>query len=159
MELTHIGEDGYAKMVAVDAKEITVRTATASGKITMKPETLQVVKSGGIKKGDVLTVAKIAGIMACKKTSELIPMCHNIFIEGCDLSFKYLNDTQIEATATTTATAKTGVEMEALIAVEVALATIYDMAKAIDRGMVISDVCVTEKLGGKSGHYVRKDEI
>ncbi|MEG1528937.1 MAG: cyclic pyranopterin monophosphate synthase MoaC [Clostridia bacterium] len=155
MELTHIGEDGYAKMVAVDAKEITVRTATASGKITMKPETLQVVKSGGIKKGDVLTVAKIAGIMACKKTSELIPMCHNIFVEGCDLSFKYLNDTQIEATATTTATAKTGVEMEALIAVEVALATIYDMAKAIDRGMVISDVCVTEKLGGKSGHYVR----
>ncbi|MEG1613019.1 MAG: cyclic pyranopterin monophosphate synthase MoaC [Clostridia bacterium] len=156
MKLSHIGEQGYAKMVAVDEKEITHRIATARGSISMLPETLTRIKNGDIKKGDVLAVAEVAGIMAAKKTSELIPMCHNIFLESCDITFDFFSDTQIDVTATTSATAKTGVEMEAIVAVQIALSTIYDMAKAIDRGMIINNICLLEKLGGKSGHYKKE---
>lgn len=155
MELSHIGENGYAKMVAVDEKSVTVRQAVAGGKIRMQAETLARIKEGGLKKGDVLAVAEVAGIMAAKKTSEIIPMCHNIVLDGCEIAFSYESETMLSVLATVTATAKTGVEMEALTAVTAALGTVYDMVKAIDRGMVMTDICLLEKSGGRSGHYKR----
>lgn len=155
-ELTHINADGYAKMVAVDEKAVTARIAAASGVITMKEETLTRIRTGGIKKGDVLTTAQIAGIMAAKKTADIIPMCHNIMLEGCDIEFSFPFRTAVKVSATVKATAKTGVEMEAIVAVSAALMTIYDMAKSVDRAMVIGEIMLEKKSGGKSGDYVRK---
>lgn len=155
MELSHINENGRARMVAVNEKAVTQRTAVASGQILMQPQTLQRIKSGGVKKGDVLATAQIAGIMASKKTSETIPMCHNVPLEGCDIDFEYLSDVSLGVSATVTATAKTGVEMEALNAVSAALLTVYDMLKAVDRGMVISQIMLMDKTGGKSGEWHR----
>ena len=156
MKLTHINEQGRAKMVDVSNKEETLREAVACGNVYMKRETLQRINEGTIKKGDVLSVAQVGGIMGCKKTSDIIPMCHPIMISGCDISFNLNFDkNRVEITATVKNTGQTGVEMEALTAVTVAGLTIYDMCKAIDREMIISDVMLMKKSGGKSGLYQR----
>jgi cyclic pyranopterin phosphate synthase len=155
-ELSHLNDEGRARMVDVNKKDDTNREAIACGSIFMKPETLSILKEGNIKKGDVLAVSQVAGIMGAKKTSELIPMCHNIFLSGSDISFK-LNDEEgeIYIESKVKSTGKTGVEMEALTAVSIAALTIYDMCKAIDKEMYITEIKLLEKLGGKSGHYKR----
>jgi cyclic pyranopterin phosphate synthase len=161
-EFTHFNEAGRTRMVDVSGKGATLRTATAQARILMQPETLEKIRRGKIAKGDVLAVAQTAGIMGAKRTPDLIPMCHPLLITGVDIDFK--DDPQpnreglcgITATATVKTTGQTGVEMEALTAVSVAALTIYDMCKAVDRGMAFSDVCLLEKAGGKSGAYVRK---
>lgn len=155
MEFTHFNESGRAHMVDVGEKQDSKRIATAIGSIKMKKETVDLIKEGLIKKGDVLSVSQIGGIMGAKKTSDLIPMCHNIFLTGSDIKFNVLeNEIEIEATVSTVG--KTGVEMEALTAVSMAALTIYDMCKAVDKNMVIGNIMVVEKIGGKSGHYKRK---
>ncbi|WP_244998095.1 cyclic pyranopterin monophosphate synthase MoaC [Clostridium bowmanii] len=157
MELTHINDEGRAKMVDVSEKLDTVRTAVAVGSISMKRETLERIKEGSISKGDVLAVAQVGGIMGAKGTSQIIPMCHAIMISGCDISFNIdFENNKIKITATTKTVGKTGIEMEALTAVSVAALTIYDMCKAIDRGMVINNIMLLKKSGGKSGIYERK---
>lgn len=155
MSLTHINAAGYAKMVAIDEKTDTLRIAIATGEIKVSKETFERVKNGGIKKGDVLTVAQIAGIMGAKRTSELIPMCHPINLLGVDLAFELLEASQIiRVSSEVKVVGKTGVEMEALTAVSVATLTIYDMCKAVDKEMVIQNIYLKEKIGGKSGHYI-----
>lgn len=159
MELTHFNQHGNAKMVDVSLKNDTVRKAIAKGTIKMKPNTLQHIIDKKIKKGDVLHVAQIAAIMGAKKTSDIIPMCHNINLTGVDLEFNIIEEeNKIDIYATVQTVGKTGVEMEALTAVNIAALTIYDMCKAIDKEMIISDIYLCEKLGGKSGHYVNKGE-
>ncbi|GBF11119.1 cyclic pyranopterin monophosphate synthase MoaC [Tepidibacillus infernus] len=159
-ELTHFNNQGRAKMVDVSEKNVTKRTAVARGTIIMKPETLQLIRQGKIGKGDVLAVAQIAGIMAAKKTSELIPMCHPIPLTGVDISFEESGENTIIVESTVKTTNVTGVEMEALTAVSVAMLTIYDMCKAVDKGMVLGETYLVSKTGGKSGEYVRnKGEI
>ena len=155
MDLTHFDDEGRARMVDVSDKAETARTAIAQGKILMKPETLERIHSGLIAKGDVLAVAQVAGIMAAKQTSQLIPMCHPLAITGAKLSFKLVEPGEIYIEASVKVHGKTGVEMEALTAVSVAALTIYDMCKAIDKTMTIKDIYLVEKLGGKSGHFVR----
>lgn len=155
MELTHFDENGRARMVDVSDKGETSRVAIARGKIEMQPETLERIRQGQIAKGDVLAVAQVAGIMAAKQTSSLIPMCHPIGITGAELNFEMVPPSTIEIEATVKVTGKTGVEMEALTAVSVAALTIYDMCKAIDKRMMISEIRLMEKMGGKSGHFVR----
>lgn len=156
-ELTHINDQGRAKMVDVSAKADTERIGVASGRIRMEPETLQMITGQQIKKGDVLAVAQVAGIMAAKKTWETIPMCHPLLLTGVDIHFEiYPELSEIEAVASVKTTGKTGIEMEALNAVSAALLTIYDMCKAVDRAMVIREIMLIEKDGGKSGHFVRK---
>ena len=139
MELNHFDKNGNAVMVDVSDKPVTHRTATATGSIQVSPEIMAAVKSGNVKKGDVLGVARVAGIMGVKRTSELIPMCHPLPIQKCSVDFETDEDT--------------GVEMEALTGVQVALLTIYDMCKAIDKHMVMSDIHLEEKTGGKSGDF------
>ena len=157
MDLTHINEQGRAKMVDVSGKDETLREAVACGNVYMKRETLDRIHQGTIKKGDVLAVAQVAGVMAAKKTSDIIPMCHPIMISGCDISFSLDFDrNRVEITATVRNTGQTGVEMEALMAVSAAGLTIYDMCKAIDREMIVSDVMLMKKSGGKSGDFVRE---
>lgn len=158
-DLTHFNQDGRARMVDVTAKDVTERVAVARGLVKMQPNTIRAIVEGRIKKGDVLAVAQVAGIMAAKKTSDLIPMCHPLFITGADLSFNIdESKSEVEIQAIVKTTGKTGVEMEALTAVSAAGLTIYDMCKAIDKGMVISDIRLIEKTGGKSGHYLREGE-
>ena len=157
-DLTHFDDQGRARMVDVSQKSETVRVAVAHGKISMRPETLRRIRSGLIEKGDVLAVAQVAGIMAAKQTSQLIPMCHPLGITGAKLSYSLKDSGNIEIEATVKVTGKTGVEMEALTAVSVAALTIYDMCKAIDKGMTIGEIYLVEKQGGKSGHYVRQDQ-
>lgn len=153
--LTHFDSQGQAHMVDVAGKAATHRVAVACGRIRMEPATLALVESGTAKKGDVLGVARIAGIQAAKKTSELIPLCHPLALTRVAVEFAIERAPQaIECTATVETVGPTGVEMEALTAVQVALLTIYDMCKAVDRGMTITDVRVREKHGGKSGSYV-----
>lgn len=157
MDLTHINEQGRAKMVDVSDKQETLREAVACGNVYMKRETLERIKEGTIKKGDVLSVAQVAGIMGSKKTSDIIPMCHPIMLSGCDINFKLNFDkNRVEMTAIVKNTGQTGVEMEALTAVSIAGLTIYDMCKAIDREMIVSDVMLMKKTGGKSGVFERK---
>ena len=156
MEFTHFNEHGRAHMVEVGEKEDTKRTAIARGRIKMKKETVEKIKEGLIKKGDVLSVAQIGGIMGAKKTSELIPMCHNIFLTGADIRFNVMDET-IEVEAEVKTTGKTGVEMEALTAVSIACLTIYDMCKAVDKDMVIEDIKLIKKTGGKTGDYMLKE--
>lgn len=153
-ELTHFNEEGRARMVDVTPKDVTHRIARAAGKVLMNGQTLELIKSGGIKKGDVLAVAQVAGVMAAKRTWETIPMCHQIPLTGVDVHFAYEAD-GIAVEAICRCDAKTGVEMEALTACSVACLTIYDMAKAVQRDMVIADIRLLEKDGGKSGHFVR----
>jgi cyclic pyranopterin phosphate synthase len=153
--LTHFDAQGQAHMVDVGGKAATHRVAVASGRIVMKPETLSLVESGTAKKGDVLGVARIAGIQAAKKTSDLIPLCHPLALTRVAVVFAVVRDANaVDCTATVETVGPTGVEMEALTAVQVALLTVYDMCKAVDRGMTITDVHVREKHGGKSGSYV-----
>ena len=155
-KLTHIDAAGDAHMVDVGAKAATQRRATASGRICMRAETLALIAAGGHKKGDVLAVARVAGIMAAKKTAELIPLCHPLALDSVELTFEPQADPpNILCTATVSTCARTGVEMEALIAVQAALATIYDMCKAVDRGMLMTDIGVTAKSGGRSGDWIR----
>jgi cyclic pyranopterin monophosphate synthase len=157
MELTHLNSEGRARMVDVSDKDETRREAIASGSIYMKKETLDKINEGTIKKGDVLSVAQVGGIMGAKNTSHIIPMCHHIMISGCDLKFKMdFEKNKVDITATVKNVGQTGVEMEALTAVSIAALTIYDMCKAIDRGMVISDIMLLRKEGGKSGLYERE---
>ena len=149
MELTHFNENGRARMVDVGDKRETKRTAVARGYIQMAEATLETIKNGGIKKGDVLSVAQVAGIIGSKKTWDLIPMCHNILIDGADISFE-MGEDRIWVEAQVKTTGKTGIEMEALTAVSIACLTIYDMCKAIDKRMVIGDIKLIRKTGGKS---------
>lgn len=155
-DLTHFNDQGDAHMVDVGEKDITHRVAVAGGEIRMLPETLQMIAAGSHKKGDVLGIARVAGIMAAKKTSDLIPLCHPIGLTHVEITFELDNDGhRVLGQARTETRSRTGVEMEALTAIQVALLTIYDMCKAVDRAMVISDVCLLEKSGGKSGDYKR----
>ena len=157
-KLTHFDERGAARMVDVGAKPETHRVAVASGAIRMQPATLAIVRSGTAKKGDVLGVARIAAIQAAKRTSELIPLCHPVPLTSVEIDFA-LDDagSRVRCTATVECTARTGVEMEALTAVQVALLTIYDMCKAVDRGMVMEATRLLEKRGGKSGEWMSRE--
>ena len=152
-DLTHLDDSGAAHMVDVGSKPATERLARAGGVIRMSAEALAAIKAGDAPKGDVLGTARIAGIMAAKKTGELIPLCHPLGLEAVEISFDYHGD-GIAVEATASLTGKTGVEMEAMTAASVALLTIYDMAKALDKGMVIGEVRLLEKRGGKSGHWL-----
>jgi cyclic pyranopterin monophosphate synthase len=153
--LTHFDAQGQAHMVDVGGKDMTRRVAIATGRITMLPATLALIASGTAKKGDVLGIARIAGIQGAKKTSDLIPLCHPIGLTRVAVEFDIQTATSsVLCTSTAEVTGQTGVEMEALTAVQVALLTIYDMCKAVDRGMTITDVKLLEKHGGKSGSYV-----
>lgn len=155
-EFTHFNEDGNAVMVDVGDKAETKREALASGVIYMSEECFGKVKEGSMKKGDVLGVARIAGIMGAKKTSELIPLCHILNLTKVEVDFEYLEEVHgIKAVCRTACTGKTGVEMEALTGVNTALLTIYDMCKAVDRGMEISEIHLLKKSGGKSGEWIR----
>ncbi len=157
MPLTHFNDQGRARMVDVSSKDVTARTARAAAKVSMSADTLELVRTGGVKKGDVLAVAQVAGIMAAKRCWELVPMCHPIQLSGVDVGFAFEPD-GIAIEATCRCSGQTGVEMEALTAASVAALTIYDMCKAHQRDMVIDRVRLVEKDGGKSGHFVRADE-
>ncbi|MBX2825020.1 MAG: cyclic pyranopterin monophosphate synthase MoaC [Gammaproteobacteria bacterium] len=155
-DLTHFNQRGEAHMVDVGEKAVTHRVAVAGGEIRMRAETLGMIAEGSHKKGDVLGIARIAGIMGAKRTHDLIPLCHPIGLTHVDITFEIDTDqSRVIAQARTETRSQTGVEMEALTAIQVALLTIYDMCKAVDRDMVISEVCLFEKSGGKSGHYKR----
>jgi cyclic pyranopterin phosphate synthase len=155
-ELTHLDEHGRARMVDVTEKEPTRREARARGTVLMSPETFQRILEGGIAKGDVLGVAKVAAIMGAKSTADLIPMCHPLNITNVEITFNPVEEKHsIEIEAQVKLKGQTGVEMEALTAVAIAALTIYDMCKAVDRAMVISDIHLVEKKGGKSGHFAR----
>ena len=154
-DFTHIDEDGNARMVDVGAKAASERTATAKGSVIMEPATLQKIQERGFKKGDVLSVAQLAGIMGAKKTPDLIPLCHPLMLTSVKVELSVdpaRNAVDIEATCKLTG--QTGVEMEALTAVSIAALTVYDMCKAVDKGMLITDVRLVHKAGGKSGEYI-----
>ena len=153
-ELTHLDAQGKARMVDVGAKAETHRVAVAAGRIRMLPVALDAIRDGAVTKGDVLAAARIAGIMAAKKTADLIPLCHPLGLDAVAIDFALVDD-GVEVTATASLTARTGVEMEAMVAVSIALLTIYDMAKAVDKAMVIDAVRLIEKRGGKSGDWKR----
>ena len=158
MPLTHINDQGRARMVDVSEKAITHRIAVAAGSIYMQPETLQAIIDGQIKKGDVLAVAQVAGIMAAKQTSSIIPMCHPLMLSGIDIHFETdAKENAVHIKASVKTTGQTGVEMEALTGVQVTLLTIYDMCKAIDKHMVMTDIHLVEKTGGKSGDFLFKE--
>lgn len=150
--LTHLDETGAARMVDVGGKAETARSATATGRIRMAPATLAAVRDGSGPKGDVLAAARIAGIMAAKKTGDLIPLCHPLALDSVSVEFSF-TDLGVDVTARASLTGRTGVEMEALTAASIALLTIYDMAKALEKGMVIEQVRLLEKTGGKSGNW------
>lgn len=155
-DLTHLDESGTARMVDVGAKQETHRQAIAGGFIRMSDAALAAIKAGNAPKGDVLGTARIAAIMAAKKTAELIPLCHPLALDAVNVDFTF-EDQGVRVSATASLTGKTGVEMEAMVAVSTALLTIYDMAKALDKGMVIESVRLLEKTGGKSGHWRADD--
>ncbi|MBE5780804.1 MAG: cyclic pyranopterin monophosphate synthase MoaC [Clostridiales bacterium] len=156
MELTHVDARGEAHMVDVGEKDVTTRTAIACARVFVKPETLALIKDNGMKKGDVLATARIAGIMAAKRTAELIPLCHNLNLTSVSVELS-LNEAEsrVEILSTARCDYKTGVEMEALTAASVAALTVYDMCKAVDKEMVIGDITLLKKTGGKSGDIVR----
>lgn len=154
-ELTHLNAKGEARMVDVGQKDNTERQAVAVGGVRMQPATLAKIRQQGLKKGDVLAVARVAGIMAAKKTPELIPLCHTIMLDNVAVGFDFVGDDFIKITATASSTGRTGVEMEAMVAVAISGLTIYDMCKAIDRGMQLEQVYLLSKQGGKSGRYSR----
>ncbi len=155
-KLTHFNQAGDAHMVDIAGKSSTARRAIAAGRIVMQAETLELIQQGGHRKGDVLGVARTAGIMATKRTAELVPMCHPLALTHVAIEFELdATASAVECTVTAETTGRTGVEMEALTGVQVTLLTIYDMCKAVDRGMVIGEVRLLEKSGGKSGHWKR----
>ncbi|MBE0439751.1 MAG: cyclic pyranopterin monophosphate synthase MoaC [Gammaproteobacteria bacterium] len=156
-DLTHFNHAGEAQMVDVGDKAVTKRVAIAQGQIMMLDNTLNLIKQGNHKKGDVLGIARIAAIMAAKRTSDLIPLCHPLALSKVTVDFKILeDDVAVQCRAHVETSGQTGVEMEALTAVQVGLLTIYDMCKAVDRGMIMTDIRLLEKAGGKSGHWVRE---
>jgi cyclic pyranopterin monophosphate synthase len=156
-DLTHFNQAGEAHMVDVGDKSITKRIAVAEGQINMLETTLELIKQGNHKKGDVLGIARVAGIMAAKRTSDLIPLCHPLALTKVTLDFQILDDeVAVQCRVQVETAGQTGVEMEALTATQIALLTIYDMCKAVDRGMIMTDVRLLEKAGGKSGHWVRE---
>ena len=157
-ELTHFDEQGASRMVDVGAKPVTSRMARASGRVVMQPQTLARIQQRGFAKGDVLEVARLAGIMAAKRTGELIPLCHPLPLESVTIGFSFPDDRSVAIEAEVQVTAKTGVEMEALTAVSAAALTIYDMCKAMDREMTIAHIRLEEKSGGRSGHFQREGE-
>lgn len=157
-DLTHFDEHGDARMVDVGEKPITTRVAKASGRVEMRAETLQRIRDGQVAKGDVLAVSRLAGIMAAKRTAELIPLCHALPLDAVEVTFGFEGDTTLTITAVAKATARTGVEMEALTAVSVAALTIYDMCKAVDKQMTIGAIRLEEKSGGRSGQFMRQEE-
>jgi cyclic pyranopterin phosphate synthase len=154
-ELTHFDETGASRMVDVGQKPVTARLAKASGRVRMQPATLARIRNCQLAKGDVLEVARLAGIMAAKRTDELIPLCHSLPLDAVTIQFDFPDDATIAIAAEARVTARTGVEMESLVAVSAAALTIYDMCKAIDRGMAIEQIQLEEKSGGRSGHYER----
>lgn len=157
--LTHLNEEGHAHMVNVGDKEETNRQGIARGKILMKPATLALIQEGNMPKGDVLAVARLAGIMAAKQTAQLIPLCHPLMLTGSEVDFRFnQGESSVEVQAVVSTSGKTGVEMEALTAVSVALLTIYDMCKAVDKEMKIEQIRLVKKTGGKSGDYIGKGE-
>ena len=157
-DFTHFNEQGRAKMVDVGEKPVTRRTAVAAGRVLVNADTFALIQSGGIKKGDVLTVAQIAGIMGAKKTPELIPMCHSVAVDGIDLQLRLDEErSSVEITATVKCDGRTGVEMEALTAVSAAALTVYDMCKAVQKDMVIADIRLLCKTGGVHGDYQREE--
>jgi cyclic pyranopterin phosphate synthase len=159
IKLSHFDEEGRARMVDVGDKPITQREAVASGRVIMKRETLKRIKDKEVEKGDVFAVARVAGIMAAKKTSELIPMCHPLAIENVEIAFQEDEEkSEVVIRTKVRYTGKTGVEMEALVATAAAALTIYDMCKAIDRGMIISEIKLLKKSGGKSGTFIRPED-
>lgn len=154
--LSHFNQSGYARMVDVGDKSITSRTATARGIVRLRPDVFALVRDGKMKKGDVLAVSQVAGIMGAKRTPDIIPMCHPIMINGADISFAPdESESCIIITATVSCSGTTGVEMEALTAVSVAALTIYDMCKAVQKDIMIESICLVEKTGGKSGDFKR----
>ncbi len=158
MEFTHLDEKNRPKMVDVTAKEPTLREAVAGGRVLMRPDTVRAIESGGVSKGNVYATAKIAGIMAAKKTSDIIPMCHPLELTGIDIDFSSnIEKGEIAINARARTFNRTGVEMEAMTAVSVAALTIYDMCKSADRAIVLSDIKLLEKSGGKSGTFVREE--
>jgi len=159
-QLSHLDEKGRARMVDVSEKEITSRNAVARGTIHMRPETLELIRQGKVEKGDVFSVARVAGIMAAKKTSELIPMCHPLNITSVQITLTPENNpARVDIEASVRVSGKTGVEMEAMTAVAAAGLTIYDMCKAVDREMTIGEIRLVEKSGGKSGTFIRKESL
>ena len=157
-DFTHFNDQGRAKMVDVGEKNITRRTATAMARVFVNENTFALIQSGGMKKGDVLTVAQVAGVMGAKHTPDLIPMCHPILMDGIDLKLSLCRERlSVEIRATVSCDGRTGVEMEALTAVSTAALTVYDMCKAVQKDMVISDICLVEKTGGVHGDFHRKD--
>ena len=153
-KLTHIGDDGEARMVDVSDKDVTDRTATARGSVLMAPETLQLIIDGTVKKGDVISVARLAGIMAAKRTADLIPLCHPLALNKIDVDLSCDPDRNaVDIVATCRVSGRTGVEMEALTAVSTAALTVYDMCKAVDRSMQLTDIRLVHKAGGKSGEF------
>jgi cyclic pyranopterin monophosphate synthase len=152
--LTHVDETGAARMVDVSGKEVTVRTATATGRVTVSPEVVSLLREGGLPKGDALSVARIAGLMAAKRTPDLLPLCHPIALHGVTVDLE-VDDTGVAITVTTRTADRTGVEMEALTAVAVAALTLVDMVKAVDPAAVIGDIGVIEKTGGATGDWRR----
>ena len=159
MELSHINAAGEANMVDVGAKEQTERSATASGVVYMQPATLQAIKGDGLAKGEVLAVARVAGIQAAKKCSDLIPLCHPLPLTKVSVSFEEISESELKVLAQVKLRGQTGVEMEALTAVSISCLTIYDMCKAIDKGMRIKSIALEEKIGGKSGEWRRQDDV
>lgn len=158
MDFTHFNEQGRAKMVDVGEKSSTRRTATAAARVLVNRETFSLIHSGGMKKGDVLTVAQVAGVMGAKRTPELIPMCHPILMDGIDLKLKLDEERcSVEIQATVSCDGRTGVEMEALTAVSTAALTVYDMCKAVQKDMVITDIRLLKKSGGVHGNFERKE--
>jgi cyclic pyranopterin monophosphate synthase len=158
-KLTHLNPKGEAHMVDVGDKPVTAREAVAEGWIRMQPATLALIEEGGHKKGDVFAAARIAGIMAAKKTAELIPLCHPIPLSGVDIELEPdRQKSAVRCRVTARTSGQTGVEMEALTAVQIALLTIYDMCKAVDRGMTITDIALLSKSGGQSGEWTRREE-
>lgn len=159
-DFTHFNNQGRAKMVDVGGKNPTRRTAVAAGRVLVNSQTMEKIKSGGVKKGDVLTVAQIAGVMGAKRTPEIIPMCHPVQVDGIDLELSLDEERcSVEIRAEVSCAGRTGVEMEALTAVSAAALTVYDMCKAIQRDMVIADIRLLEKTGGVHGDFHREDEL
>jgi len=157
-QLSHFDGQGASRMVDVGEKPVTARMARASGQVRMKPSTLTLIRDRGLSKGDVLEVARLAGIMAAKRTDELIPLCHGLPLDAVSLEFAFPDEATVRIEATARVTARTGVEMEALVAVATAALTIYDMCKAVDRSMTVEAIQLEEKSGGRSGHFRRGDE-
>ncbi|RLA78588.1 MAG: cyclic pyranopterin monophosphate synthase MoaC [Deltaproteobacteria bacterium] len=157
MELTHLDEEGRARMVDVSSKPVTARRAVAEGKVVMDPRILDLLREGKVAKGDVLTVAKVAGVMAAKRTADIVPLCHPLSLSEVDLSFALLDGGTIEIRSTVKANERTGVEMEALVAVSAAALTVYDMCKAASKRITITGIRLLEKEGGRSGHFIASE--